>query len=382
MRNSAAVVVIGGGVIGASIAYHLARKGARDIVLLEKNYLASGSTGRCAAGVREQFGTEMNCRLSKKSLEMFENLNEELAYKNDIEFKQKGYLILAYTQKEWDQFKKNVALQQSLGIPSRLVTPYEAGQIVPTMNTQGLLGATFCARDGHCNPFHTTVAYGEAAGRLNVELSCCTTVTGLDVRDGQVWGVTTDKGYIESRTVVIAAGAYSQTIAEMAGVTIPNYAERHQILVTEPVDPVQNPMVISFSRRFYCQQTPRGGFVMGMGDANEPKDFDIGHSWQFLEEVTRVACDIIPSLAEARMVRQWSGLYDMTPDAQPVLGTLPGVSGCYIATGFSGHGFMLGPVTGLVMAEMILGMETSLDVSMLDLGRFERGELIIEPSVV
>jgi len=382
MRSRASVVIIGAGAVGSSIAYNLARMGARDVVVVEKKFVAWGSTGRCAAGVREQWGTEINCLLSKRSLGILENLEEELEYSGDIEFKQKGYLILAYTEREWEQFKKNVSLQNSLGIPSQCITPEEAHSIVPILNTEGLLGATFCSTDGHCNPFRVTVAYAEAAQRLGVEITSHTSVTGLIMKGDRVAGVRTDKGDIEADTVICTAGPYSQLIGEMAGVSLPNYAERHQILVTEPVEPLQGPMVISFSRRFYCQQTPHGGFIMGMGDPNEPKSYNIGQSWQFLEETTRVACDILPPLKDLSLVRQWSGLYDMTPDSQPVLGQVPGVRSLFIASGFSGHGLMLAPVTGILLAEMVLGMPASTDVSMLDVGRFERGELVMEPSVV
>ncbi len=382
MRSSASVVIIGGGAMGSSIAYNLARMGASDIALLEQNVIAWGSTGRCAAGVREQWGTEINCRLSKRSLGILENLEEELEYSGDIELIQKGYLILAYTGREWEQFRKNVSLQNSHGIPSQCITPQEAHDIVPMLNTEGLLGATFCSTDGHCNPFRLTVAYAEAAQRLGVQINTRTKVTGLIMKGDRVAGVRTNKGDIEADTVICTAGPYSQLIGEMAGVSPPNYAERHQILVTEPVEPLQGPMVISFSRRFYCQQTPHGSFVMGMGDPNERKSYDIGHSWQFLEETARVACDIMPPLKDLCVVRQWSGLYDMTPDSQPVLGLVPGVEGMFIASGWSGHGLMMAPVTGVLLAEMVLGMPASMDVSMLDVGRFERGDLVMEPSVV
>lgn len=170
MNRTADYVIIGGGVIGCSIAYNLAKKGTKNIVLIEKKYLTSGATGRCGAGVRMQFGTETNCLLAKNSIEMFEHLEEELAYQGSIEFKQGGYLLLAYTEKMVEQFHKNLGVQHKLGIPSRWVTPEEAKEIVPHLNTQGLLGATFCGKDGHCNPFKTTDAYAKAAQRLGVEI--------------------------------------------------------------------------------------------------------------------------------------------------------------------------------------------------------------------
>lgn len=383
MRNSASVVIVGGGIVGCAIAYNLARRGQRHIVLVEERFPGAGSTGRCAAGVRKQFGTVINCRLSHESIRILENLNAELEdNEHDIEFKQKGYLILAYTQKEYDQFQKNVYLQNELGIPSRLITPEEAKEIVPHLNIRGLLGATFCHEDGHCNPFKTTFAYAQAARRLGVDVETYTRVTGIETHMGKVKAVITDKGRIETGTVVNAAGPYAQHIAAMAGIKAPNYAERHQILVTEPVNQIQGPMVLSFSRRFYCQQTPHGSFMMGLGDPHEPKTNDTGHSWQFLDEVARTICDVLPPMREVRVVRQWSGSYDMTPDSQPILGPVPTVDGFYMAAGFSGHGFMMGPITGVLMAEMLTGVAPSIDISILDFGRFERGDLVIEPSVV
>ncbi|MEW6723580.1 MAG: FAD-binding oxidoreductase [Bacillota bacterium] len=382
MKNRAQVVIIGGGINGVSIAYNLAKRGCHDVVLLEKGYLASGSTGRCGAGVREQWGTEMNCRLAQASIKKFEHLNEELNYDGDIEFKQKGYLILAHTEKEHEQFKRNLVLQNSLGIPSRMVTPQEAREIVPHLNTEGLLAATYCPEDGHINPFKATDAYAKAARRLGVEINTFTTVTGIVVKKGRVYRVITDRGSIETEMVVNAAGPYSQVIGQMVGLELPVYSERHQILVTEPVEPVQDPMVMSFSRRFYVQQTPHGSFIMGMGDPNEPKDFNIGQSWQFLEEMAKCIDHHLPLLSELRVVRQWSGLYNITPDAQPILGQVPGLRGYTMAIGFSGHGFMLAPMVGELIAQDILGQELSLPIDMLDLGRFDRGELVKEPSVV
>jgi len=382
MNNTASVVIIGGGISGCSIAYNLARKGVKDVIVIEKNYLTSGSTGRCGAGVRMQWGTEMNCRLAKHSIEFYEKANEILEYDGDIEFKQGGYLIVASTEKEDAQFKKNIALQNSLGIPSIYLTPKEAKEIIPHMDESKIVSASFCPRDGHLNPFHTTQAYADAAVRLGVKLMKYTTVTGIRVENGKVTGVDTDKGFISTPVVVNAAGGHSKLIGEMAAVDIPVYAERHQILVTEPVNPIQGPMFMSFSLNIYCQQTPHGSFIMGRGDANEPRDLRVTSSWHFLEEMARSCCELLPLLKELRVVRQWAGLYCMSPDRQPIYGKAPGVEGFFIACGYSGHGFMFGPVTGEVMAEAILGEKHSLPIENLSLDRFEKGELLFEPSVV
>ncbi len=382
MKNSAEVVIIGGGVVGCAIAYNLAKMGCQDVVVLEKEYLTAGATGRCGAGIRQQWGTEMNCKLSKASMDTFEVLNEMLGYPEDIELKQDGYLILAYEEKEIEQFKKNIALQNSLGIESRLIDPGEARKIVPHLNTEGLLGAAFCGRDGHANPFHVTQAYAEAAKRMGVEIYTYTECRDIEREGDRITAVVTDRGKIKTEKVVNAAGGYSDLIGAMVGLDLPVYSERHQIMVTEPVNPLQGPMVISFYHHFYCQQVPHGAFIMGQGDPNEPKGHNIGHSWQFLQELSGKITGTFPALKKLRVVRQWSGLYNITPDSQPILCEAPEVPGFYMAIGFSGHGFMIAPMTGVVMAELILGKDLSMPVHKLDLGRFDRGELVLEPSVV
>ena len=380
MLKKADIVIIGGGVVGCSIAYNLAKLGAKNIILLEKNTLSSGATGRCGAGIRQQFGTKMNCILARESIKIFENLSQELEY--DIELNQSGYLILAYTEKEVNQFKKNVALEQSLNIKARFITVEEAKEIVPPLNTEGILAATFCPTDGHANPFKTNFAYAEAAERLGVKIYTFTEVKEIETENHKIVAVNTDKGKVLTPIVVNAAGGYSGIIGKMVGVDIPVYSQRHQILITEPLDPLFRPMLISFSRNFYGQQTPHGSIIMGFGDPNERKDGDIGSSWQFAQEMAQKMTAVLPLLKEVSMIRQWAGLYNMSPDAQPILGEHPQIEGFYMAIGFSGHGFMLAPITSKLIAELILKRKTSLPIDKLEIGRFERGELIIEPSVV
>ena len=381
MKKQANIVIIGGGVIGASIAYNLAEKGMQDIVVLEKNYIASGSTGSCGAGIRQQWGTKMNCLLSRKSMEIFENMNEILDTKRDIELKQGGYLLLAFSQKELDQFKENIKLQHKYDIPSQLLTVQEALDIVPQLNTEGITGAAFCPTDGHANPFRVNQAYVEAAERKGVKFYTYTEAKDIAVKNGKIKKVVTDKGEIATNRVVNAAGGFSKEVGQMAGIDIPTKSERHEILVTEQVNPILKPMVMSFSYNIYCQQTPDGSFVMGYGDPNEPASHNIKASWQFLEEMSKKATNLLPFLKKLRVIRQWAGLYNVTPDAQPILDESDEVEGYFMAVGFSGHGFMIAPMTGILMAEMITGEELSIDIE-LDLERFDHGRLILEPSVV
>jgi len=381
MKRRVEVAIVGGGVIGCAIAYYLTQLGLRDIAVFERSYLASGSTGRCGAGVRAQWGTEMNCRLAQSSIHDFETLADELDYPS-IDFKQGGYLILAFGRAQLDQFGRNVALQNSLGIQSRLVTPDEARRIVPHLVAPDLLGATFCPTDGHCDPFKVTDAYAQAARRGGAEIHTATTVTGLRVCAGRITTVETDRGPVDCGLLVNAAGPHAAQIAAMAGCEIPYMTQRHQIMVTEPVAAMQDPMVISFSHGLYCQQTPRGSFIMGLGDPAEPVGFDMGHSWQFLADLASKIDYLMPALGSLRVVRQWSGLYEVTPDSQPLLGLAPEPANLWLAAGFSGHGFMLAPMVGRILAQLICGQAPEIDVSPLDLGRFARGELMREPSVV
>lgn len=382
MITTANVVIIGGGISGAAIAYELAKKGVKDIVVLEKGYQSSGSTGRCGAGIRQQWGTEMNCLLGKLSCEYFERAKEELQYHGDLEFKQGGYLMLASTDRELEQFKRNVALQNSLGIQSKVLNLEEAKEVVPFLNTEGLTGATFHQKDGHLNPFTTLDAYVQAAKRLGVHYHTYTEVTAIETSGGRICGVQTTKGHIATEVVVNASGPYGRIIAEMAGVEIPTYSERHQILVTTPVNPILDPMVMSFSKNIYTQQVPHGSIIMGRSDANEPRDLNNQSSWHFLDEMSKTVTELLPPLAKIRVVRAWAGQYHMTPDKQPIYGEAPMLKGFFQAVGFSGHGFMFAPATGILLSEMILGEPLTLDVRNMNMDRFSRGELIIEPSVV
>ncbi|GMA98429.1 FAD-binding oxidoreductase [Pelosinus sp. IPA-1] len=382
MIKSADVVVIGGGVVGCSTAYNLAKLGAGKVVVLEKNYLASGSTGRCGAGMRMQWGTETNCLLSRESVKMLSHLPELLNVDVDIEFTQNGYLMPAYSEKMAEQFKQNLVLQKSLAIPAKWVTPEESLEIVPFLNTKGMLGATYCAEDGHCNPFKVTEAYAQAAKKLQVEIYTNTQVLGIETENGKIVSVHTNQGDIQTDTVVNAAGGYAKEVGRMVGVELPIFPERHEILVTEPVEPTMGPMVMSFYHNLYCQQSPHGSFIMGIGHPNEPEGYDINSSWQFLRDMVERVVEILPPLAGLNIVRQWAGLYDMCPDRTPILGNSPQLQRFYTAAGFSGHGFMISPITGQLMAEMIVGKPTAFPIQMFDAGRFERGELFVEPSVV
>lgn len=381
MKNKASIVIIGGGVIGCAVAYNLSKRGLKDIVLIEKSFLASGATGRCGAGIRQQWGTRQNCFLAKKSMDVFENFYDYVDTKLDIELKQKGYLLLAYSDKELNQFKKNIEIQHEYDIPSKLLTPEEALDVVPFLNIEKLKAAAFCPTDGHVNPFLVTMAYAEAAKRNGVTILKDTEALKIIYERNKITGVETSQGIIETDKVLNAAGGWAREIGKMAGLDLPVFSERHEILVTEPVNPILDPMVMSFSYNIYCQQSPHGSFIMGYGPENERHNHRINSSCEFLENMSKKATWLLPPLKKLRIVRQWAGSYNISPDKQPIVCESEELKGFYMAVGFSGHGFMLSPSIGIYLTSLILEEEPPFDIT-LDLGRFERKEIISEPSVV
>ncbi len=377
------IVIIGGGISGTSIAYNLAKKGMKNIVVFDDNYMTGGATGRCGAGVRQQWSSKGNCVMAKMSIDFFEKAQEVLGYHRDIEFKQEGYLIVATTDKEDIQSEKNVKLQNSVGIPTRKLTAEEALEIVPHLNKDIIKSATFCPTDGHLNPFLMTDAYYTAAKRLGVEFFYREKVLEIVKENGKITQVITNKRKVETSKVVNAAGGYSYEVGQLAGVDIPVYSENHEILVTEPIEKIQGPMVISFSMNIYCQQVPHGSFIMGRSNPDVEKNHDINSTHQFLDEMTKTATTLLPPLKELRVIRQWGGSYNCSPDRQPIIGDTDQQEGFYLACGFSGHGFMFAPMTGLLLSELILGEKTTIDMEDLHIDRFKNNkEIDYEHNVV
>ncbi|MBT9151075.1 MAG: Sarcosine oxidase subunit beta [candidate division WS2 bacterium] len=309
-------------------------------------------------------------------------MDEELDFPGGINLKQGGYLVLAYQEEEIVQLKKNVVLQNSLGIKSKIISPGEVRSMVPYLNTENLIEATYHHRDGYADPHKVVFAYGEASVRLGVEIRKFTPVKRIIVDEVRVMGVETDKGTIYAPIVAVTAGIYSTGLLSNIGINIPLYGERHEALVTEPLEPMVKPMIISFSLNLYCQQTPHGSFIMGCGDPHKPVGEDISSTPQFLFTMTKKITHLLPFMKKVRIVRQWGGSYDMTPDATPIIGSVSEIKGLYLSTGFSGHGFMLSPMSGELLSQLIIGETPSVDISGLNLERFQIGELIREPSVV
>ncbi|XFA99002.1 NAD(P)/FAD-dependent oxidoreductase [Candidatus Izemoplasma sp. B36] len=381
--NKANIVIIGAGISGLSAAYNLAKKGMNDIVVIDKSYITSGSTGRCGAGVRQQWGTKLNCILAKKSIEFFTTAKEELDYDKDIEFKQEGYLILSTSKEEDEVFKNNVKIQNFIGIPSKLLTVDEALKIVPHLNRDSFTSASFCKTDGHVNPFLMSEAYYLAAKKLGVKFYFYEAVKEIIVKENKIQKVITDKHEFITDKVINAAGGFSHEVGEMVGVDIPTFSENHEILVTEPTKPMQGPMVMSFSKNIYCQQVPHGSFLMGRSNPSAKHDHDISSSWQFLDEMAKTVCHILPEVGKLRVVRTWGGSYNVSPDHQPIISDIEALPGFYVACGYSGHGFMFAPITGILLSQMILNEKLEDYAKDLNIKRFENKTITdFEKSVV
>jgi sarcosine oxidase subunit beta len=371
------ILVIGGGIVGCSVAYHLVKQGARGVTLLEKDLICFGSTGKSAGGIRAQFSSEVNIRLSLEALKILQNFREE--FEVDPGFRQTGYLFLATTAEELQAFRKNVALQQRLGIPVELLGPEEIGRRLPLVRVDDLAGGSFCPWDGHASPHEVTHALAAGARRLGARIHEGRAVTELAVEDEKVVAVETSAGPIACGTAVICAGPYAAHVGAMAGVDLPVKPFRRQLFVTKPVAglPEFLPLTIDFHRGWYFRREGEGILFSGPKDADS--SFNTHVDWEDLEAIVATAVHRVPLLAAVEVLRGWAGSYDITPDHNPILGAVPGVQGLYVAAGFSGHGFMHGPIAGRLMAELILGATPSIDISPFAPDRFARGAPLPEP---
>ncbi len=371
--GQAEVIVVGAGVVGCSIAYHLAKLGCRDVIVLEKGSVGSGSTGICAGGIRQQFSTEINIRLSMESVKFFERFEDETGHPAD--FHQDGYLILATDEGELESFRRNVALQRSLGLEVYLLSPQEAKELVPQLNVEDVLGATYCPTDGYADPHSVVQGFAHAARSLGVRIYQETEVVGIKAKGGRVVGVSTTKGEFRAPIIVDAAGPYAAQVGKMVGIEVPIRPSRRHIFATEPVfsapDPV--PMVVDFHNGFWFR---REGpcIIFGMRNPDEPEGFDTTVDWDFLaDSLAYAACHRLPFIADVGIMKGQAGLHSDTPDYHAILGSVPEVEGFYLACGFSGHGFMHSPAVGRLMAGLILNGKVDIDISPLSPERFKTG---------
>lgn len=359
--------------MGASVAYHLALRGQRDVLLLERGDLfGQGATGKCAGGVRFQFGSEINVRLSQHSIPMLERFEAELD--QPIGLRQCGYLFVLSRETHVQAFRRNVAMQRQLGVATEWLEADEVHSRLPLLRLDDVLGGTFHARDGLCDPSSVVNGYVGAARRLGTTCLTDVEVTGMEVRQDRVTRVLTARGAVETQSVVNAAGPFAGDVARMLGAEVPIVPLRRQMLVTTPLPPVPPdfPFVIDFATGLYFHREGPG-ILTGMANPNEPvgTDESVDLAWEQVH--LEAAVRRFPLLAEAGLAHHWAGLYEMSPDAHPLIGRLEPLDNAYVVAGFSGHGFMHGPIAGKLLAEVILdGHASTLDISALNPNRFSR----------
>jgi sarcosine oxidase subunit beta len=375
-------IIIGGGVMGASTAYHLAIRGYKNILLLEKeDFFGTGATGRCAGGVRYQFDTEINIRLSLESLPMLERFKEEIG--QEIDYRKIGYLFLLTNQDEVNIFMRNIALQNHLGAQTVLLSGDDIRIRLPMMRLDDVIAGSFNPKDGLVDPNSVVMGYISAAQHLGCQTICSTPVTGIQIRSGRVVGVDISGQIISAPVVVDATGPWSNLTSQMAGIDVPVTPLRRQWLTTNALTelPHDFPFVIDFAQSLYFHPEGRG-LLTGMSNPHEIPGYDqnIDLDWELVH--MEAAIKRLPLLEHAGLASRMAGLYEVTPDAHPIFGKTP-LDGFFIITGFSGHGFMHGPIAGKLMSEIILGGKAiTVDISMLDLERFSENRLIHEYNVV
>lgn len=381
LPRHASVVIVGGGVMGVSAAFHLAQAGVRDVVLLDKAEFGSGSTCKAAGGVRAQFSDAINIELGRRSLRVFESFKD--FFDQEIDLHQVGYLFLLDRPEHVAEFEKNVALQNELGVPSRMIDVAEAKKLSPLIETDGLLAAAWSPEDGHCTPESVVLGYARAARRAGARLIRNCEVTGIEVDGDTITRVRTSRGAIQTDAVICAAGAWARELGAMAGVDLPVEPLRRQILTTEPVaglDPA-TPFTIDFSTSLYFHgEGP--GLLLGMSDPDETPGFKLARSDTWLPRLGEAIERRVPALGDVGIAGGWAGLYEMTPDHNALVGESPEVTRFLYATGFSGHGFLMGPAIGEIMRDLYLGRSPVVDVSGLTAERFQTSDTRPEMNIV
>jgi sarcosine oxidase, subunit beta len=384
-ESGAEVVIIGAGVMGASIAYHLALRGCADVLILEKEEAEiSGSTARSAAGVRHQFSDPTNVRLSRYSIAKLQSFDEEVG--GHAELHQVGYLFLVSDPASWEQYQRSAAMQRELGVRVELLSPAEAARFVPRMRSDDLLGATFGPDDGYCDPYGIALGYLRAAQRMGVRLQRAAPVSGFALAGGRVQAVQTAAGSFGCQTVVNCAGAWAGAVAALAGLNVPVLPFRRNIYMTTPFPqiPAPIPLTIDVGSGFYMRKEG-ASVLMGRSNPAEPSSFTTTVDWEWLDQVLDAGLARFPVLEEAGLAEGqcWAGLYEITPDHRPILGRHPALAGYIDASGFSGHGIMHAPATGLLIAEEILdGRAHTIDIDQLRVGRFAGGATSTEQNVI
>ena len=376
MRTQASVVIIGAGVMGASVACHLAVRGCTDVVILEQfETEIQGSTARSAAGVRHQFSHELNVRMSQYGIERFTHFREEIGGESGLH--QVGYLFLINDQENWQGYCEATAMQNRLGVRTQLLKAADVHAIVPDVRIDDLIGATFGPDDGYCDPHGVALGYLTRARSLGVELLRATPATGIEVQSGRVVAVQTPHGRITCETVINCAGSWAGQAAALAGLSVPIQPFRRNVYVTQPTSiiPNQMPLTVDVTSGFWMRKEQEN-LIFGLSKADEPAGYNTNVDWDWLDTVLDAGFDRFPRLGEVQLADKqcWAGAYEITPDHMPILGRHPDLPSFINAAGFSGHGIMHSPATGVIIAEELLdGRSHTFDIDSLRIERYATG---------
>ena len=381
MTGTADVAIVGAGIMGVSTAYHLARLGAGRVVVLERGSVCSGSTALASGGIRHQYANRLGVELTTHSIVTYERFEDEFGV--DPNFRQHGYLILIATDAALAIARRSVALQQSLGVDVELIDPASLRRLCPYLRTDDLLGGTYSPRDGYADPYLCTTAIAARARELGVEIRQHEEVQAFTRRGDRVTGVVAAAGTVEAPVIVLATGAWSGVVGALAGVDVPVVPHRRHKFITAPFPveeiPGATPFIIDPHAGFSLRREG-DGVLLGIGRPEEAASFSTEVDRTLEPRVVERAIHRAPALAEARLMRGWAGLYEMTPDQTGIVSAIPSAPGLHVIAGFSGHGFMHGPIAGQLMAELIVrGTATTMDAAPLDIGRFARGTAHVEP---
>lgn len=382
MRMKADAIIIGGGIIGAATAFYLARENFGQILLLEKEpLLGAGATSKAAGGIRAQFSTKVNVEMSMLSEEIFADFEKETGFK--AHYDRVGYMFLLQSEAELARFRASYEMQRSLGLDVVLLEPSEIGKYAPHVSLDGIRAASFCPDDGLGDPHEFLTGYEKAARKLGVEFEFDTEVTAINVEQGKITGVKTNRGNVSAPLVINCAGPYAGVIGKMAGVILPVQPVKRQIVTTGALDFVKTsfPMVVDVKTGLYCHKESQG-MLLGWADPSVKPSFDISLDPDYTDHILEIALERIPQLEQAEVGNEWTGLYEVTPDHHAIIGWEPAVKGMFHITGFSGHGFMHAPAAGRVSSEIITGQKPSLDISAFSPTRFGHGVIVEETNVI
>lgn len=380
LPDEARAVVIGGGIMGLAIAYNLARFGVDRIVVLDKGYLCGGASGRNGGGVRAQWSSETNVRLMKQSIERCAEFATRMRI--NVWFRQGGYLFLARSEERAKQLAQSIELQREHGIPTRLIEPAEIKKLVPELDVSRLVAASYNPDDGVVFPWPFVWGYARECRRLGVAVHTHTEVTAIETEGARVAAVVTPRGKIRTGKIICAAGAWSPEITRLVGVELPSHPHRHEICSTEPLKPFLRPLVGDLGSGLYFSQSMRGEIVGGISNVEVPPGLDQASSMRFLALYARSLVRAMPILGGVRVLRQWSGCYDITPDGSPLVGEVDEAEGLYLASGFMGHGFMMAPIVGELFARYLLFGEERELFERWNLRRYREGKLLRESMIL